>query len=138
MLKHAVSAAYSIGSRDTDQVSGVAILCRTDRAGAEMAFESRTPAILRFDTFEVDVSARELRKQGVRIKIQEQPFQVLTLLLQRPGEVLTREELRTHIWQGETFVDFDNGLNTSINRLRDALGDSANNPLRRKKPQRDR
>src|SRR5947209_4496033 len=84
--------------------------------------------ILRFGTFEVDVSAGELRKQGVRIKLQEQPFHVLTVLLQRPGEVVTREELRSQNWPADTFVDFDNSLNTSINKLREALGDSADNP----------
>src|SRR6202521_2012435 len=93
-----------------------------------MALEARSPAILRFGLFEVDVRAGELRKQGVRIKLQEQPFHVLTLLLQRPSEVITREELRSELWQSETFVDFDNSLNTSINKLREALGDSADNP----------
>ncbi len=93
-----------------------------------MALESRSSRLLRFGTFEVDLRAGELRKQGVRIKLQEQPFHVLTLLLQRPGEVITREELRSELWQSETFVDFDNSLNTSINKLREALGDSADNP----------
>jgi len=93
-----------------------------------MPVQARSPGILRFGVFEVDLRAGELRKQGVRIKLQEQPFHVLTLLLQRPGEVITREELRSELWQSETFVDFDNSLNTSINKLREALGDSADNP----------
>src|SRR5207247_11063348 len=93
-----------------------------------MALESRTPSIVRFRTFEVDVRAGELRKQGVRIKLQEQPFHVLAVLLQRPGEVVTREELRSENWSADTFVDFDNSLNTAINKLREALGDSADNP----------
>jgi eukaryotic-like serine/threonine-protein kinase len=93
-----------------------------------MALEARTPAILRFGVFEVDVRAGELRKQGVRIKLQEQPFHVLSVLLQRPGEVVTREELRSQNWPADTFVDFDNSLNTAINKLREALGDSADNP----------
>src|SRR6267143_2067370 len=84
--------------------------------------------ILRFGTFEVDVRAGELRKQGVRIKLQEQPFHVLIVLLQRPGDVVTREELRSQNWPADTFVDFDNSLNTAINKLREALGDSADNP----------
>jgi len=92
-----------------------------------MTLEARSSAILRFGVFEVDVRAGELRKQGVRIKLQEQPFHVLTVLLQRPREVVTREELRAQLWQSDTFVDFDNGLNTSINKLREALGDSADN-----------
>jgi len=93
-----------------------------------MTLETRAAGILRFGTFEVDLRAGELRKQGVRVKLQEQPFQVLTVLLQRPGEVVTREELRNHSWSPDTFVDFDNSLNTAINKLREALGDSADNP----------
>jgi DNA-binding winged helix-turn-helix (wHTH) protein/Tol biopolymer transport system component len=84
--------------------------------------------VLRFGVFEVDLRAGEVRKQGVRVKLQEQPFQVLNILLQRPGDVVTREELRSRLWQSDTFVDFDNGLNTSINKLREALGDSADSP----------
>ncbi|HYL84008.1 MAG TPA: winged helix-turn-helix domain-containing protein [Candidatus Angelobacter sp.] len=83
---------------------------------------------MRFATFEVDLRAGELRKQGKRIRLQEQPFHVLTVLLQRPGEVVTREELRNQNWPPDTFVDFDNSLNTAINKLREALGDSADNP----------
>jgi len=93
-----------------------------------MALETGSPLVLRFATFEVDVRAGELRKQGVRIKLQEQPFHVLTVLLQRPGEVVTREELRSQNWPADTFVDFDNSLNTAINKLREALGDSADSP----------
>ena len=76
----------------------------------------------------MDVRAGELRKQGLRIRLQEQPFHVLTILLERPGEVVTREELRSQNWPADTFVDFDNSLNTAINKLREALGDSADNP----------
>src|SRR5712691_10975413 len=94
----------------------------------QMALEARSRSILRFGVFEVDVCAGELRKQGVRIKLQEQPFHVLTVLLPRPGEVVTREELRSENWPADTFVDFDNSLNTAINKLREALGDSADNP----------
>jgi DNA-binding winged helix-turn-helix (wHTH) protein/tetratricopeptide (TPR) repeat protein len=93
-----------------------------------MALETRSAGILRFGTFEVDVRSGELRKQGARIKLQEQPFHILTVLLQRPGEVVIREELRNQNWPADTFVDFDNSLNTAINKLREALGDSADNP----------
>src|SRR6202045_3700332 len=93
-----------------------------------MALETRSAGILRFATFEGDLRSGELRKQGVRIKLQEQPFHVLTVLLQRPSEVVTREELRSQNWPADTFVDFDNSLNTAINKLREALGDSADNP----------
>jgi len=93
-----------------------------------MALDTPSPVVLRCGTFEVDLRAREVRKQGTRIRLQEQPFRVLTILLQRPGEVVTREELRSEIWRSDTYVDFDNGLNTSINKLREALGDSAGSP----------
>src|SRR5438874_387089 len=94
----------------------------------QMALEVRSRSILRFGVFEVDVRSGELRKQGVRIKLQEQPFHVLAVLLQRPGEVVTREELRSQNWPADTFVDFDNSLNTAVNKLREALGDSADSP----------
>jgi cholera toxin transcriptional activator len=84
--------------------------------------------IVRFGIFEVDLSAGELRKNGVRVRLQGQPFQVLTVLLERCGEVVTREELRHKVWPVDTFVDFDHSLNTAINKIRDALGDSATNP----------
>ena len=93
-----------------------------------MALEAPSPAILRFGVFEVDLRSGELRKQGVRIKLQEQPFHVLTLLLQRHGEVVSREDLRSKIWRADSFIDFDSGLNTSINKLREALDDSAASP----------
>jgi len=93
-----------------------------------MALETQLPEILRFGVFEADLRAGELRKQGKRIKLQDQPFQVLTVLLQRPADVVTREELRRQIWPQDTFVDFDNSLNTAINKLREALGDSADSP----------
>ena len=93
-----------------------------------MGLEKQLAEIVRFGTFEVDVRVGELRKQGKRIKVQEQPFHVLTVLLRHPGEVVTREELRNQNWPPDTFVDFDNSLNTAINKLREALGDSADNP----------
>ncbi len=93
-----------------------------------MAQETQPHAILRFGTFEADLRAGELRRQGKRVKLQEQPFHVLTILLQSAGEVVTREELRNQNWPPDTFVDFDNSLNTAINKLREALGDSADNP----------
>jgi DNA-binding winged helix-turn-helix (wHTH) protein/Tol biopolymer transport system component len=81
-----------------------------------------------FGAFEVDARSGELRRDGKKIKLQEQPFQVLILLLERPGEVLTREELTKRLWPDETYVDFERGLNKAITRLRDALGDSAETP----------
>lgn len=83
---------------------------------------------VRFGAFEVDLRAGELRKNGVRIRLQEQPFQILALLLEHPGEVVTRDELRQKLWPGDTFVDFDHSLNTAVNKIREALGDSASSP----------
>src|SRR6266404_3286454 len=82
---------------------------------------------LRFGVFEADLRAGELTKRGLRIRLQEQPFQVLAMLLERPGELVTREQLREKIW-GQTVVDFDHGLNKAVNKIREALGDSAENP----------
>jgi Tol biopolymer transport system component/DNA-binding winged helix-turn-helix (wHTH) protein len=85
--------------------------------------------IIRFSTFEVNLGSGELRKRGQRIKLQEQPFQLLVALLEKPGEVVTREELRSKLWPADTFVDFDHSLNAAIKRLRDALGESAETPV---------
>jgi len=93
-----------------------------------MAPQVQASRVLQFGAFEVDLRAGELRKSGARIKLQEQPFQILIMLLERPGDVLTREELRQKLWPADTFVDFDNGLNTAIKKLRDTLGDSADSP----------
>src|SRR5689334_616908 len=87
-----------------------------------------SPAPIRFGVFEVDLASGELRKQGVRVKLQDQPFQALVALIERPGEVLTREELQKRLWPSDTTVDFDRGLNKAIARVRDALGDDADNP----------
>ncbi len=88
----------------------------------------RAGQVLRFGVFEVDLSAGELRKNGVKIRLQEQPFQILAFLLGRPGELVTRQDLRDKLWSNDTFVDFDHSLNTAINKLREALGDSASSP----------
>jgi cholera toxin transcriptional activator len=84
--------------------------------------------IFRFGVFEADASSGELRKAGMRLRLQDQAFQVLMLLLAHPGEVVTRDELRQKLWPSDTFVDFDHSLNTIINKIREALGDSATNP----------
>src|SRR5580704_7134427 len=93
-----------------------------------MSLERKPTRILQFDPFEADLHTSELRRGGVRINLPQQPFHVLRLLLQRPGELVTREELRSAVWPADTFVDFDTGLNKSIKKLRDALGDSADLP----------
>jgi TolB-like protein/DNA-binding winged helix-turn-helix (wHTH) protein/Tfp pilus assembly protein PilF len=81
------------------------------------------PHLLRFGVFEVDLRTGELRKQGLKIKLHGQPFQVLAMLLERPGELVTREEIREKLWPGDTFIDFEHSVNSSIKRLREALGD---------------
>jgi DNA-binding winged helix-turn-helix (wHTH) protein len=84
--------------------------------------------LLRFGVFELDRQNRELRKQGRRIRLQEQPFQVLAYLLERAGQAVTRDELRERLWPASVYVDFDHGLNNAIARLREALGDTATAP----------
>ncbi|HKV61268.1 MAG TPA: winged helix-turn-helix domain-containing protein [Candidatus Acidoferrum sp.] len=93
-----------------------------------MREERQVSGRLQFGVFEADVRSGELRKHGLRIRLQEQPFQVLAMLLEQPGEVVTREELQKNLWPADTFVDFDHGLNKAINKLREALGDSAESP----------
>lgn len=82
----------------------------------------------RFGVFELDSATGELRRKGIRVKLHAQPFQVLALLLERPGEMLTREEICRELWPDGTFVDYEHGLNSAVNRLREALGDKAGNP----------
>src|SRR2546426_2958388 len=98
------------------------------RGGALLEEFRPSHGTVRFGIFELDADAGELRKQGTRMKLQEQPLQMLQVLLQRPGEVVTREELQQKIWPSDTFVDFDHGINNAIKRLREALGDAAETP----------
>ena len=88
----------------------------------------RRSGIARFGVFEADLGARELRKQGHKIRLQDQPFAVLAILLERPGVVISREEIRQKLWPADTFVDFDHSLNTAVNKIRETLGDSAGSP----------
>jgi DNA-binding winged helix-turn-helix (wHTH) protein len=87
------------------------------------------PALVRFGVFEADLRAGELRRNGVRVRLQDLPFRALTLLLSRPGEVITREEFRQTLWPSDIFVDFEQGISSAVMRLRDALRDSADNPV---------
>lgn len=93
-----------------------------------LPLERRSLNVKRFGTFELDLRARELRKGGVRIRLQDQPFEILAVMLERPGEVVTRDELRERLWPAGTFVDFEHSLNAAVKRLRAALGDDADNP----------
>src|SRR5919108_6337609 len=88
----------------------------------------RPSHVVRFGIFEVDLRAEELRKNGSKLRLRGQPFQVLAMLLEQPGEVVTREELQQRLWPQGTFVDFDHSLNTAINKIREVLGDSAERP----------
>jgi cholera toxin transcriptional activator len=93
-----------------------------------MALPENHSRIARFGVFEVDLSAGELRKSGIKLRLQGQPFQILALLLERAGEVVSREEIQQKLWPADTFVDFDHSLNTAINKVREVLGDSASSP----------
>src|SRR5262250_2134241 len=106
---------YQLG----DRLPGV------NRSLMELNFKGRRA---RFGAFEVHLRSGQLYKHGIRLRLQDQPFQVLALLLEHPGELVTREELREKLWPADCFVDFDTGLNNAIKKLRDALGDSAEEP----------
>ena len=87
-----------------------------------------TPRRISFGPYEADLQVGELRKQGVRVRLQSQPFQLLALLLERPGQLVTREEICQKLWSADTFVDFDHSLGTAINKIREVLNDSAAEP----------
>src|SRR3984957_18598788 len=88
----------------------------------------RPNSVVRFGTYEVSLQSGDVRKAGLRIRVQQQPMKLLEILLEHPGEVVTREELRSRVWPSESFGDFDQALNIAIGKLRSALGDSAENP----------
>jgi DNA-binding winged helix-turn-helix (wHTH) protein len=96
--------------------------------GPSMPGPQSNSKIAQFGVFELDLSAGELRKNGVKLRLQEQPFQLLAMLLDHAGNVVTREDLRQKLWPSDTFVDFDHSLNTAVNKVREALGDSAASP----------
>ena len=87
------------------------------------------PTLVRFGVFEADLRAGELRRNGIKVRLQDLPFRALTLLLSRPGEVITRDEFRQALWASDVFVDFEQGISSAVMRLRDALNDSADNPI---------
>src|SRR5215831_5975580 len=93
-----------------------------------MASSSSSLEVVRFGEFEVDLRSRELRRESVSVRLPDQSFEVLAMLLERPGELVGREEIRKRLWSDDIFVDFDHGLNNAVNRLRDALGDSPEEP----------
>lgn len=93
-----------------------------------MALSTISRAVIRFDAFEVDLQAAELKKHGRKVKLQDQPFRILAMLLEHPGAIVTREEMRQRLWPADTFVDFEHGLNSAVARLRETLNDSAERP----------
>src|SRR6266481_2580994 len=96
--------------------------------GSRVPGDQHSRTVTRFGPFEADLQTQELRKQGRRLRLPGQSFQILKMLLERPGELVTREKLREALWPSDTFVDFEHGLNAAVNRFREALGDSAENP----------
>src|SRR6202035_3298313 len=99
------------------------------REKAKCVMKSPPPnSVVRFGTYEVSLQSGEVRKSGLRIRVQQQPMKLLQILLERPREVVTREELRKRVWPDESFGDFDQALNIAVAKLRSALGDSAENP----------
>src|ERR1700678_3120437 len=105
-------------------------MLNSSRAGAGRVRVAFSPAedVIRFGLFELDLKAGHLSRNGTKLRLPQQPLQLLAILLERPGEVITREELQQRLWSSDVFVDFDHGLNKSVQKLRDALGDSANSP----------
>jgi DNA-binding winged helix-turn-helix (wHTH) protein len=93
-----------------------------------VATSAQSSTRLRFDAFEVDLCSGEVWKHGLRVRLQDQPFQVLRVLVEHPGQIVTRDELKQTLWPADTFVDFDDGLNTAVKKIRELLGDSAERP----------
>src|SRR6202049_1270910 len=96
--------------------------------GSDVATSAQPSSRLRFDGFEVDLYSGEVWKHGTRVRLQDQPFQVLRVLIERPGQIVTRDELNKTVGPADTFVDFDDGLNTAVKKIRELLGDSAERP----------
>jgi len=107
---------------------GTGVEFETSKVGVSLVTDRSCPVCARFDRFQVDLSRGELRKEGTSVAIQEQPLQVLRMLLQADGEVVTREQLCSMLWPKDTFVDFEHGVNTAVKKLRQALEDSAERP----------
>jgi len=121
-----VTSSWTWSGNTTWAVASV-IDCRDSAVGPDMGTLAQSHKV-HFDSFVVDLRAGEIYKHGIRLKLQDQPFRVFSFLLERPGQVVTREELRQRLWSADTFVDFDTGLNSAIKKLRDVLGDSADKP----------
>lgn len=94
------------------------------KRGSILEQPNRSRRVVQFGVFEAELQARELRKNGIKLHLQDQPFHVLAILLEHPGEIVTREELRKRVWPADTFVDFDNSLNAAINKIREVLAEA--------------
>ena len=123
-----VSASTLTGNRSAPAIGPSGRGATLPSVSAPSSEIGRKSGIARFGVFEANLDARELRKQGRRIRLQDQPFAVLAILLERPGTVISREYLREKVWSADTFVDFDHSLNTAVNKIRETLGDSAISP----------
>jgi cholera toxin transcriptional activator len=115
-------------TEDTENTEESRASARLPPVSAPVPDPTKPPLVLRFGVFEADLETRELRKNGRRVRLQDQPFAVLAVLLERRGAIVSREELRQRLWQADTFVDFDHSLNTAVNKIREVLGDSAGSP----------
>jgi len=104
------------------------VIHSVDHKKGPLAGSTINSNVVRFGLFELDLQVRELRKSGIKIKLQDQPFQILAMLLERPGEIVTREALQRRLWPEDTFVDFDLSLNSAVRKLRQALADDSENP----------
>ena len=117
-----------IGPFDGRSRTGFAKLLNGSLGCSSMSSPAESHRKIRFAEFEIDMRTAEVRQNGRKFVLQGQPFQVLAILLERPGELVTREELKNRLWSSDTFVDFDHSLNKAVNRLRDTLSDSAETP----------
>src|SRR5438094_4453451 len=128
VTRQRVERGVVTGACNRKILSADAGVLHSSRSGVAVKTSSSVPPTLRFGVFELDPQAGELRKKGMKIRLQGQPVEILAMLLQRPGETITREELQKKLWPVDTFVDFEQGLNNAIKRLRASLDDSAENP----------
>ena len=119
---------FGVLAGENNSTEGSGTRCKLASVPGPSPLASPKPSTARFGLFEADLKARELRKQGRRIRLQDQPFALLIMLLEQAGSVVTREELRERLWPADTFVDFDHSLNTAVNKIREVLGDSASSP----------
>lgn len=128
MMQNGLTGSLSGESNGTDKVGALTFGRCVRRWGIDGEKMSAGRVIYRFGQYEADIQAMELRKRGLRVRLQQQPYRVLTLLLENAGAVVSRDRIKTELWPEDTFVDFDHGLNSAVNKIRQALSDTAANP----------